>query len=242
MISVALAYYNGKTYIKEQLSSILEQLGPDDEVVISIDGATDGSMELLEEYRQTDSRIRLIEGPHKGPVKNFENAIEACQGDIIFLSDQDDIWKKDKVKKVVTAFEKNPVDVILHNAKTIDEEGKDLGEASIFEFRGSRSGILKNIIKNSYMGCCMAFRKELKDVILPIPDEMYMHDYWIGTAGEKMGGTGLLKECLIGYRRHGNNVTEMTHGSLSFMIRKRIDILKCLSILNKRVAAVKRGE
>ncbi len=242
MISVALAYYNGGTYIREQLSSITDQLGPEDQVVISIDGATDGSMDLLEELAGKDPRIHLIEGPHKGVVKNFENAIRSCDGDIIFLSDQDDIWKKDKVKKVMAAFEKNPVDVILHNARTMDGEGRDLDEETIFELRGSRTGIVKNVLKNSYMGCCMAFRKELKEVILPIPDEMYMHDYWIGTAGEKMGGTGLLKECLIGYRRHGNNVTEMTHGSLSFMVKKRIAILKCLSILNKRVAAKKRGK
>lgn len=234
-ISVALAYYNGGKYIEEQLASILSQLETEDEVVISIDGATDGSMELLEALAAADSRIRLIEGPGKGVVKNFENAISACQGEYIFLSDQDDRWRSNKVEKVLKAFEKNSVDVILHNAAMVDGEGNALDEPTLFELRGSKTGLLKNVIKNSYVGCCMAFRRELCDLILPIPEDMYMHDYWIGTAGELSAGTGLLKECLIDYRRHGDNVTEMTHGSMMFMIKKRLNILKCLRLLKKRV-------
>ena len=234
-VSVALAYYNGGKYIEKQLSSILRQLGKEDEVILSIDGATDGSMTLLETLAGRDERICLVDGPGQGVVKNFEHAIGMCSGDIIFLSDQDDIWKPNKVKKVLAAFEQNDVDVILHNAELIDGEDVVQCGATMFDYRNSHTGILKNIVKNSYVGCCMAFRSQIKDIILPIPADMYMHDYWIGTAGEYMSGTGLLKECLIQYRRHEDNVTEMTHGSLSFMIKKRLSILKCLKILKKRV-------
>ena len=234
-ISVALAYYNGGKYIEKQLYSILSQLGEEDEVILSIDAATDGSMELLEHMAAEDSRIHLIDGPAKGVVRNFEHAISACSGDIIFLSDQDDLWKKDKVQKVVKAFERNSVDVILHNAELMDADEVIQCGATMFDYRSSRPGLWKNFIKNSYVGCCMAFRKELKDIILPIPEEMYMHDYWIGTIGEKMGGCGLLKECLIQYRRHEDNVTDMTHGSVSFMIKKRLSILRCLLLLHKRM-------
>ena len=144
------------------------------------------------------------------------------------------------MKKVRRAFEKTGVSVVLHNAKIIDKEGRETGEDTLFALRGSRSGILKNLWKNSYIGCCMAFRKELLPVILPIPEEMYMHDYWIGTAGECMGGTGLLQEPLIGYRRHGGNVTDLQHGSLMFMLRKRLGMLKCLGILKKRIRRKKK--
>ena len=234
-ISVALAYYNGEKYIEKQVYSILGQLGEGDELIISIDAAADGSMELLERLADQDARIRLLAGPGQGVVKNFENAIAACRGDIIFLSDQDDIWKKNKVERVMKAFRENDVDVVLHNAELMDGEEVIQCGATMFDYRGSRTGLFKNFVKNSYVGCCMAFRSRIKDVILPIPAEMYMHDYWIGTAGEKLAGTGLLKECLIQYRRHEDNVTDLTHGSLSFMIRKRISILKCLRILNRRV-------
>ena len=129
----------------------------------------------------------------------------------------------------------------MHNASMMDGKGNPLEGNMMFELRGSRPGLLKNLLKNSYVGCCMAFRKELKDVILPIPEEMYMHDYWIGTIGEMMGGVGLLKECLISYRRHGENVTDLTHGSLLFMMKKRLSMVKCLGILKCRVRKIHQG-
>lgn len=240
-ISVAMAYYNGASYIKEQLDSILSQLKKEDEVVISIDKAEDGSEELLREWAGKDTRIHLIKGPEKGVVHNFENALSHCEGDIIFLSDQDDIWAPDKVKKVRKAFEKSGAFAILHNAVIVDENGKETGEKTLFELRNSKKGLVKNLIKNSYVGCCMAFRRELLPVILPIPEEMYMHDYWIGTAAEIMGTAAFLKEPLLYYRRHSANVTQMRHGKLSFMIKKRWDMLKCLRLLKKRVKERKKN-
>ena len=103
-ISVAMAYYNGGTYIEEQMDSILSQLGEKDEVIVSVDGASDGSKPLLLKMAEVDSRIHIVKGPGKGVVRNFENAIRHCNGDIIYLSDQDDIWKPDKVEKVNYAF------------------------------------------------------------------------------------------------------------------------------------------
>ena len=87
----------------------------------------------------------------------------------------------------------------------------------------------------------MAFKKELLPLILPIPKRMYMHDYWIGTAAELTGKVALLKEPLICYRRHGNNVTEMHHGSPGFMLKKRLDILLCLLELRRRKKRIGRG-
>lgn len=235
MISVALAYYNGMNFIDEQLESILSQLGEDDEVILSVDSAEDGSEELLKAWAWRDSRIHLLEGPHQGVVKNFAHALEHCSGDIIFLSDQDDIWMEDKVKKVLRAMEQSGCSAVLHNAVLVDEHGEPTGEPSLFALRDSRPGLIKNLLKNSYVGCCMAFRRELLPVILPIPEKMYMHDYWIGTVAEKCGGVGLIREPLIDYRRHGGNVTEMKHGSLRFMLKKRVDMLRCLAVLRKRL-------
>ena len=239
-ISVAMAYYNGGTYIEEQMESILSQLGERDEVVVSVDGATDGSKSLLLKMSDADNRVRVIKGPGKGVVKNFENAIRHCNGDIIYLSDQDDIWRPGKVERVNDAFLNPRVMAVLHNAEIIDERGIPTGAPGLFAVRGSQAGIVKNFIKNSYVGCCMAFRKELISVICPIPKEMYMHDYWIGTAAEYMGEVCLLDEPLIGYRRHSSNVTQMTHGSIGFMIKKRLDILRCLGLLKRRVKETKK--
>ena len=234
-ISAAMAYYNGAQYIDEQLASILSQLGPEDEMVISVDAAEDDGGRKLEQWAAKDGRIRLFPGPGKGVVRNFENAFSHCEGDIIFVTDQDDVWKSNKVKAVMKGFERPEILAVLHNAEIVDGEGRNTGEKTLFALRGSRPGVWKNLIKNSYVGCCMAFRQELLSVLLPIPKKMYMHDYWIGTAAELLGKVGLIREPLIGYRRHGENVTEMTHGSVAFMIRKRCDILRCLLVLKKRI-------
>lgn len=226
-LSVALAYYDGGQYIEEQLASILTQLGPDDEVILSVDRAFDGSMDLLQSWEEKDPRIFLTNGPAKGVVKNFEHAIMMCSGDLIFLSDQDDVWLPDKVAKVKSAFYDPEVMAILHDAKIVDQDLKE-EEPSFFQLRHSDTGFLKNLWRNSYVGCCMAFRKELLCEILPIPDSIYMHDYWIGAVAEQVGKVELIREPLILYRRHGENVTQMHHGSLFFMLEKRWNMLMTL--------------
>ncbi len=235
-VSVALAYYNGGQYIDEQLSSILCQLEADDEVMVSVDEASDGSLEYLTDIAHKDKRVHLLKGPGQGVVKNFEYAILHCTGDIIFLADQDDIWMDDKVKLLKKYFRKNPeIKAILHNAEIVDSDAVPSGK-DLFSMRHSRPGLLKNFIKNSYTGCCMAFRSELIPLISPIPDRMYMHDYWIGTVAEVSGKVGLVRRPLIKYRRHESNVTQMEHGNWSEMIKKRMNILVCLAILGARKA------
>ena len=100
-ISIAMATYNGEKYIKDQLDSILVQLGKDDEIIISDDKSTDQTTEIIKKYIKEDSRIKLLEGPQKGFVKNFENALLNCSNEIIFLCDQDDIWLENKKEKVL---------------------------------------------------------------------------------------------------------------------------------------------
>ena len=100
MISVCIATYNGEKYIREQLDSILPQLGLDDEVIISDDSSTDNTLKIIEEYN--DCRIKIFSNnKFYSPILNFENALKKAQGDFIFLSDQDDIWKSNKVEVVM---------------------------------------------------------------------------------------------------------------------------------------------
>lgn len=236
-LSVALAYYDGGKYIEEQVASILAQLGREDELIISVDQCEDGSRDLLKQMKTDDlyGRIRVIRGKKAGIVKNFEYAIRHCSGDIIFLADQDDIWLPGKVEAVVEAFADEEVMAVLHDACLIDKDGNALGEETMFSLRRSRTGKLKNFIRNSYVGCCMAFRRDLVPVILPIPRTMYMHDYWIGTAAEQMGRVVLIDKPYTAYRRHEGNVTLLEHGSPAFMLRKRLGILHCLHLLKIRI-------
>jgi glycosyltransferase involved in cell wall biosynthesis len=224
-VSVALAAYNGEKYIGEQLSSILPQLSEDDEIVVSVDPSSDSTRDIVSSLSETDSRVKLIDGGGRGLIKNFENAIKNCKNDIIFPCDQDDIWLPQKVSRVKAEF-KNNSDLLLtmHDAKIVDENLREI-ESSFFAHRGTKTGIIKNLWKNSYMGCCMAFRKEMLGFILPFPENLPMHDQWIGLVCEKRGKVSLIREPLMLYRRHGNNASKMQHESVVQMIKWRLNII-----------------
>ena len=229
-VSVAMAAYNGEKYIKEQIESILCQLEERDELVISLDPSTDSTESIISSF--SDSRIHVVKGLGLGVKKNFENAFRHCSNDIIFLCDQDDIWMKDKIDKVVSSFSEDCY-VVLHDCSVVDNDMNIL-DSSFFNLKNTDTGIFHNLVKNGYIGCCMAFRRELLDLILPIPEYIYMHDQFIGMAGELMGKNKLIHERLIYYRRHGDNVSDMQHGSISTMVRKRWNMVKALLELKKR--------
>ncbi len=230
-ISVAMATYNGEKYIKEQLDSILKQLEDKDEIIISDDGSKDKTIDIIKSYN--DKRIKLINGPCKGVKQNFANAITNCAGKYIFLSDQDDIWMNDKVSTVLKKIEEKKCMCVIHDAKIVDSKNKTTYEESFMKYRKSKKGIINNIIKNSYIGCCMAFDSKMKDKILPIPDNIEMHDQWIGIQSEKCGNVEFINRVLINYRRHESNVSSMKHYSLSKMVKNRINLITNLLFRRK---------
>lgn len=221
-ISVAMATYNGEKYLKEQLESILVNLKENDELIISDDGSTDGTREIIYKYLENDNRIKLFDGPKNGVKQNFANAINKCSGEYIFLADQDDIWYDNKVEEVLNVFKADmDVTLVVHNCKIVNEKLEEL-DKNFFEYRKSGIGIFKNILKNTYIGCCMAFKKEMKNKILPIPKDIEMHDQWIGILNEKYGNSFFLNKELLMYRRHENNVSQMKHYGIIKMIRNRV--------------------
>ncbi len=205
MISVALAAYKGEKYIEAQIRSILPQLSHGDEIIVSDDRPGGMTEKIVKRIAAEDSRVVWVEGKSKGVVSNFVNAIRYCKGDKIFLCDQDDVWLPDKVKRVMEAFDEG-YDLVLHNAYVTDGE-LNITDYSFFEKRGSKKGVIRNIFKNSYMGCCMAFDRKLLKKIMPMPRSIPMHDQWIGILGEIYGKVKFLDLPLIYYRVHGGNVT-----------------------------------
>ena len=222
-ISVAMISYQGAKYIEEQLDSILVTLGPEDEVIVSDDGSTDGTREILARYQQQDARVRMIDGPKAGVKANVENALRACEGAYIFLADQDDIWMPEKVEKVMAAFEQDGVGLVVHDAIVTDGTCQAVILESFYSLKGSGAGVLKNIWRNTYIGCCMAFKRELLEEVLPIPNYIEMHDQWIGVINDQLKrGTKFIPDKLIKYRRHGNNASGMSHYGIMRMIRNRV--------------------
>ena len=222
-VSVAMATYNGKKYIKKQIESIIDNLGQDDELVISDDGSKDGTIDIIKSYMQKDKRICLITGPKRGIKKNFENAIKHCGGKYIFLADQDDYWYKNKVKKVLEEFKKEGVLLVQHDCRIVNVSTNEVVEPSFFAFRKCGPGVLKNIYKTTYIGCCLAFDSCLKSKILPIPNDIDMHDQWIGILANHFGKCAYVKEILMDYHRHENNVSDCFHHYPLFrMIKNRL--------------------
>ena len=176
-ISVAMATYNGEKYIKEQIESIVVNLLPQDEIIISDDGSTDNTRKIIDMLNC--DMIKVIDGPKNGVKKNFENAIRNCSGKYIFLSDQDDIWEKSKVEEILEVLEEG-YELVVHDAVVVNGDNSKVIMQSWYKYRNSKKGIVKNIVKNAYQGACMCFSREMLPHVLPIPNNIYMHDQWIG--------------------------------------------------------------
>lgn len=235
-VSVAMATYNGEKYIETQIDSILDNLKENDELIVSDDGSTDRTIELIKLYQKKDDRVKLINGPHKGIKKNFENAITNCKGQYIFLSDQDDIWYSNKVETVLKKFKENSnITLVVHDAEIFDSDTGQILYESFFKYRNSGAGVLKNIYKNTYIGCCMAFKNKIKEKIIPIPNNIEMHDQWIGIINDlKFVKAYFLNEKLIKYRRHNSNVSQMKHYTMKRMIKNRIILIYEIIKRNRR--------
>lgn len=245
-VSVCMATYNGERFLREQLNSILTQLNKNDEIVVVDDASTDATLAVLTEYK--DDRIRVF--PHsqnRGVIKSFGHALQEARGDIIFLADQDDIWREDKLQRVIDCFtDQAAVTLVQSNYSAIDKSG-DAVECKRHDSRDFHPGLLRNIVKNRYHGCAMAFRRSILEYCLPFPDNIPMHDMWIGMVNDIVGKAAYLDEPLVLYRRHGANATLDRHASVTKMVRWRwnlvtsITVLYICRILGKRIFHIFTG-
>lgn len=209
MISVCLATYNGEKYLREQLDSILCQLSESDEIIISDDGSTDSTLSIIQQYN--DNRIKVFnnDAPH-GVVPNFENALRHASGDYIFLSDQDDVWINGKINACIENM--NDCDLVVHNANVVYEAG-DYANCDYYSIRKCGSGYWKNLWKNTYLGCCMAFKRNVLDYVLPFPKHILWHDMWIALMVELKGKPIFISDIYLKYRRHGDNASASSEKS-----------------------------
>lgn len=227
-----MASYNGEEYILEQVTSILKSLEhaneSDYEIIVSDDNSSDQTREIIKKINH--AQIFLHKGPGLGLIKNFESLLKRSSGEIIFLADQDDIWVADKVSKCLRALEAS--DLIVSDAKVVDKDLNIL-HPSFFALRKSGPGFFKNLIKNSYLGCCMAFKRDVMLDIgcMPFPDSLPMHDWWLGLMFQKSAKVLFLNEQLVLYRRHGKNASassEKSRYSLLTKLNWRLNLLRNL--------------
>jgi len=230
-ISVCIATYNGEKFIYNQLESILLQLNIDDEVIISDDFSSDNTIFEITRFR--DSRIKIVyNNGKKGYTSNFENALKYASGDIIFLSDQDDLWLPNKVDKCLEILENN--DFVVTDCKLIDENNHVIGN-SYYKIRKNNKSLIGNLFKFGYLGCCFAFRKEVLLKALPFPSKFKYctHDNWLMLIGMLYFRHYISDAKMILYRRHDNNASDggfESKTTFNFKVKYRLYLLKNLII------------
>lgn len=223
-ISVVLCTYNGVQYLGEQLDSILSQSLLPNEIVISDDNSTDGTLEFVKEHLEkaikNNSRLSNISlifisnNPGLGISHNFLGALKQASGDLVALSDQDDVWVHNKLKLMEEIFEANPSLTLLHtDALLVDRNNNDLGlslfdalRVSPLELKRIQQGRAVEVLarRNLVTGATTMLRRSLVDNIENIP-QGWLHDEFLGLIASGMGSVDVLPQALIKYRQHGAN-------------------------------------
>ena len=231
-ISITMTTYNGEKFLQQQIDSILEQSYQDFELIICDDMSTDNTLNIIDTYMKKHLNIELHKNIHRlGSVKNFEKAITLCKGKYIALSDQDDIWEKNKLeilihemKQLEQTDENTPI-MIHSDLSMINEDNKTI-ERSYFKFRNYTLAKTKKL---SYilgpcgvMGNTILMNKSLKKHILPFPNNLIVHDYWIALINEVYGKRITIEQPLVNYRIHETNLSNSAHNLSSHHLTTNI--------------------
>ncbi len=220
--SIAMATYNGERFLQEQLDSLAMQTVLPDELVVCDDASTDGTVRILRAFAETAPfPVRIVENQENiGVFKNFEQVVTLCEKDIIFFCDQDDVWRPEKIEKVMSVFEAEPeVGMVFHDLKDVDQDLNSLpvnfGSWRVrntgYDFSDLPSAFRTEVIvpilwnlAGSWHGCAMAYRRKWTPIMLPF---VGYHDRWILNFLACFTKSRFLSEKLICYRHHANNVT-----------------------------------
>jgi glycosyltransferase involved in cell wall biosynthesis len=212
-VSIAMATYNGSRHIAEQLASFASQTRLPDELVVSDDGSSDDTVAIVERFAATAPFDVVIRRNPAAPgvSRNFQSALEGCSGDIIFLSDQDDMWFDQKIATVLEAFAQSDerTHYVINDQMITDGELNPSGRTKLQNIRSA--GISESLF---ITGCCTAFTREWRDFCLPFPEVEVAHDVWIGSLANRLEARKVVSVPLQYYRRHGENVSdwEMSSG------------------------------
>ena len=229
-LSVAMATYNGETYIFDQIKSILEQTVPPDEIIICDDLSEDNTKREIERaQRYSFIPIKFYKNNERlGYSRNFLNCIAKCSGDIIALSDQDDIWMKNKLEVCSKLLiNDSNAGAIMHSTELVDHELNSIGKI----FPVLESKILNPPVmlpKYPPLGNCLVFKhKNIASIIKPyldnknpLPQMLPGHDdlihFFIGCRSKIITKS----DSLIKYRRHDQNLSGNADYSTFTLLKK----------------------
>jgi Glycosyl transferase family 2 len=226
-ISIALATLQGERFLSEQLDSFLQQIRLPDELCISDDGSSDGTLELIREFSaRAPFPVKLVINVNrKGAIGNFQNAVEQCIGDVILFSDQDDVWLPQHIERLVSGMESDPrIVAVASNSEYVDENLKPTGQSteSVERFPSRLRDATMRFPRNQLelvlrhrisAGHGMAFRRRLLPLLLPFSTE-WNYDQWVFILSATAGNVTYVPEPQTLHRQHESQ----TEGS------RRIDL------------------
>lgn len=215
MISVALCTYNGERWLNEQLDSYVAQHRRPDELIVCDDRSNDATVRLVERFA-ADAPFAVdlfVNDRNLGSTRNFEKAVSLCKGDLIFLSDQDDVWLPKKIERIEREFSANEeAGLVFSDADLVDEDLKPLGRSlTDLTFRPSTRQDIRNgkafaslLDQNFVTGGTMAFRSKFRQILAPTPEGVpnLIHDAWIALSIANEAPVIFIDEPLIQYRQH----------------------------------------
>jgi glycosyltransferase involved in cell wall biosynthesis len=209
-VQILLSTYNGEKYVEEQMNSLLKQTYPNVEILIRDDGSTDQTLQILEKYDVLHQNVIVMKKKNTGVVKSFFNLIaeSSSEADYFAFCDQDDIWKSDKVSRVIEKLESIPSHIpamYCSQAELVDETLRTIGEMPEPTRGPSFSSAL---VQNIATGCTVVFNKAARQLLLrklPDPDVIIMHDWWVYLVVSAFGTVIYDKESRILYRQHSLN-------------------------------------
>jgi glycosyltransferase involved in cell wall biosynthesis len=222
-VSVVLGTFNGSAYVEEQLESILAQSVMPNEIIVTDDGSTDATLSIIDRVKERfvarARHLAITVITHPGPsgvAQNFERGLKAASGDIVFLSDQDDVWSPVKIERMLEVFEREPLLMLLHSNATLVDEGRTKLNQSLFQalrFSGRERAAERNgeafallMKRNLVTGATSAVRRELVACAIPFPP-FWLHDEWLAITASLQGAEAVnfIDEALIEYRQHREN-------------------------------------
>lgn len=215
---IIICTYNGEKYISQQILSILRQKIPPVKIIISDDGSSDNTLEVIrKELRNTSYQYQIIKGPRLGIIYNFLLSLKHTSSEYIFLADQDDIWLPNKIETFLNNIKKTPKNnsfpKLFFSDSILFKDNIDIFSKSFFKYQGISSSFLNDdsiIYKNCVQGASCCINKALKDLILSSLDQvniknLYMHDWWIALLAKYYGQSYFIDQPTLLYRQHHNN-------------------------------------
>lgn len=238
-IDILLATYNGETYLKEQLDSILNQTYSNFRILISDDNSEDSTKNIIEEYAKKDNRIKFFfQERNLGVIANFEFLLKKVEAEFYMFSDQDDIWKDNKIELSMKKILEENCDLVYTNLEVVDKD-LNITYDSYWKLKGLEEKVKKyNNFESLYLnnfitGCTMLSKSKFISEILPLPKESkyVLHDYWTALIVSQRGKISYIEEPLIKYRQHKKN---------SVGSKKKTDSMNSLKEIRKLFIDVKK--